>query len=215
MISVFQNQRLRQTIVAGVLVCLAPSVAVAEKGRQEESSADNEIRSGRQPGEKVPYFYSRAVTGPLMNKSVCYVCRNGDRPVVMVLLRKTGPQVERLLQNIDRLVDRYRGEGLRSFGVLLSDDPLDDAPAVQTFAFNGDIDLPLSVAGRAVGTAGCQRIHEEAAVTVVLYREQKVVANHAFRDGRLDVDAIRTVLDDVRRFAQGKQLAEARADSPE
>ena len=50
------------------------------------------LNSGRAVGEYVPTFYSRAVTGPLMNKSICYVCRNGARPVVMILMRRVEPE---------------------------------------------------------------------------------------------------------------------------
>ena len=72
------------------------------------------IRSGRDIGQPVPSFYVRAVTGPLRNKSVCYVCRNGSRPCVMILFRNTGPALGKLLKEIDKVVDRNRVAGLRS-----------------------------------------------------------------------------------------------------
>jgi len=37
-------------------------------------------------------------------------------------------------------------------------------------------------------------LHEDAATTVVLYREQKAVTNLAFKLGKLDDEAIRDVL---------------------
>ena len=68
------------------------------------------IRSGRNIGQAVPSFYVRAVTGPLRNKSVCYVCRNGSRPCVMVLFRNTGPALGKLLKAIDKVLHRNRCE---------------------------------------------------------------------------------------------------------
>src|SRR4051812_14009141 len=78
------------------------------------------LKSGLQVGEAVPQFYVRAVTGPLKNKSVCYVCRNGDRPVIMLLARKVTPEVTKLLKEVDQLVDSHRADGLRGFGVFVA-----------------------------------------------------------------------------------------------
>lgn len=149
----------------------------------------------------VPTFYSRVVTGPLMNKSVCYVCRNGNRPVVMVLIRKTDGALQTLLRGIDTVVDRHRAEGLRSFGVILSDEPGRSAPAVQTFAFDGEIAMPLCVTAEALAGPGGLSLERDADVTVVLYRQRRVKRQFTFRSGELDGEAIAQVVDQVRRFA--------------
>ena len=71
--------------LAAVLIVALLSAGRAIGG---ENAAEPPLRSGRAVGEYVPTFYVRAVNGPLMNKSVCFVCRNGSRPVVMVLLQE-------------------------------------------------------------------------------------------------------------------------------
>ena len=159
-----------------------------EDARTEESSPaepEAEFVSGRAVGEYVPTFYSRVVTGPFMNRSVCYVCRNGRRPVVMVFLRKLSPEVKPLLKQLDTLVDRHRAEGLRSFGVYVSDDPSNAISGVQTFSFDHKIRLPLTVASLAVGEPTCQNLSAEAEVTVVLYEERRVTHRFAFRAGEI------------------------------
>ena len=75
------------------------------------------LESGLKVGEHVPSFYTRAVTGPLMNKSVCYVCRNGQRPVVMVLMRRIDAELKPLMKSLDRLVDGNRAAGLGRDGI--------------------------------------------------------------------------------------------------
>lgn len=185
------------------LVCLCTGnerILAADAGAANQSE-DEPLSSGLDVGAEVPSFYSRVVTGPLRNRSVCYVCRYGRRPVVMVLLRKVGPDVRPLLRNIDRVVDHRRGSGVRSFGVLICDDPVKTAPSVQTFAFNGRIAMPLTVAAHAVAADGCQNVHLDAAATVVMFRNGRVEATRALREEDLTVENVRSVLKDVREFA--------------
>lgn len=160
-----------------------------------------ELTSGLARDEPIPEFHSRVVTGPLRNKSICFVCRNGARPVVMVFVRSTGPEVQRLLRNVDRIVDRHRGDGVRSFGVWPSEDPnQSDVSRVQTFGFEGRIRMPLVVTPEEV--AARQNVHEDAAVTVVCYRERRSVERMALRESELDVDHLRDVLKRVLQFAE-------------
>src|SRR5437868_5150363 len=125
-------------------------------------------KSGLQVGEKVPTFYVRAITGPLQGKSVCYVCRNGDRPVVMVFVRDVTPELKKLLKGIDELVDAHRAEGLRSFGVFVARDSKTLLPAVQTLAFEEKLNLPLTISAASVDGATGQNLPPDATLTVVL-----------------------------------------------
>lgn len=171
--------------------------AFAAPALSADSESGKSLKSGLNEGEYVPSFYTRAVTGPLMNKSVCYVCRNGSRPVVMLLMRRIHPELKPLVKNIDRLVDANRANGLRSFGVLIHEDSIKATSAVQTFAFNNKIALPLTIAGDTTTVAG----NKEAAVTVVLYRKRKVVETFAFRPGELEPRDVKHVLERIKRFA--------------
>ena len=74
------------------------------------------MTSGLARDAVIPEFHSRVVTGPLMNKSVCFVCRNGARPVVMVFVRSMTPEVQRLLRNVDRIVDHCVAEAKQNGG---------------------------------------------------------------------------------------------------
>lgn len=161
---------------------------------------ESQILSGRDIGDYVPTFYTRAVTGPLMNRSVCYVCRNGQRPVVMVFFRKLPGDFKPLLKQVDRLVDNHRAEGLRSFGVFVSKDPSDAISQVQTFSFDHKIALPLTVASTTVAEPHCQNIHEDADVTVVLYQKRRVVKRYAFRSGEVKSSQIQAVSQSIQQL---------------
>lgn len=177
-------------LIAAYSACLGILVArqsVQAEGNpvpeKEDEARPNSSRSADGPavGEEVPSFYSRVVTGPLMNRSVCYVCRNGRRPVVMVFLRTLDAKIEPLLKDVDRRVDRHRADGLRSFGTYLSKDPSEAVSAVQTFSFDHKIVMPLCVASNRIAEADGQKLHEDADVTLILYENRRVVKRFAFR----------------------------------
>lgn len=176
------------------LLLLAFGASVANGG---------ELTSGRDVGDTIPEFYGRVVTGPLMNKSICFVCRNGPRPVVMIFVREMTPEVQRLMRNVDRIVDRFRGDGLRSFGVWLSEHPSQrDVSRVQTFAFDGRVDLPMMIAPEDVASSVQQNVHADAAVTIVCYHNRRAVTRMALRADELDVEHLRSALKRVLRFAE-------------
>jgi hypothetical protein len=158
------------------------------------------LESGLNVGDYIPTFYSRVVTGSLMNQSVCYVCRSGRRPVVMILMRDMKRGCRPLLKNIDRLVDINRASGIRGFGVMISENPFGSISKVQTFAFNNKISMPLTVAPLSVASPSCQAIHPDAEISVVLYRNREVVKTFPFRAGELTYDRTREVIEEVRKF---------------
>src|SRR5258708_1314941 len=120
--------------LAGWVLGVALGTALPIRGEGEPAAkfepSAAPLQSGLKVGEKVPTFYVRAITGPLKNKSVCYVCRNGDRPVVMLFIRQITPELKRLLKGIDGEVDQHRASGLRSFGVFLAGDNKELLPQV-------------------------------------------------------------------------------------
>lgn len=145
-------------------------------------------------GSEVPSFYVRAVTGPLAGKSVCYVCRNGERPVVLVLLRDLGPDVADLLKDLDRTVNQHRADGLRCFGVLLTDSPQKDIGRLQTLAFDNKIDLPLTLAGDAATQGSPLAFDNDSKVSIVTYRDRKIVKTLTLKPGACDEAARRSIV---------------------
>jgi len=193
----FRSTRVQsiQSIRPAAMLAFALAVVTVGGGAQRQP-----IESGRAIGQLVPSFYVRTVTGPLRNKSVCYVCRNGSRPCVMVLFRETPKALGKLLKAIDKVVDQNRAEGLKGFGVLISPEPGRAISRLQTMAFNQKVILPLSVATDVVGSPSCQNLHPQAEVTVVLYRRQKVVRRFGFRAKELDAAGTGRVLAGIKRL---------------
>lgn len=166
-----------------------------------------EAKLGLKVGETVPQFYVRAVTGPHQNKSVCYVCRHGERPVAMVLVREFCPNLDKLLEQIDRFVDGHRADGIRSFGVFLSDDPKATLPRVQTLAFDHKLEMPLTIAVAPTGGPAIDNLSADAAVTIILYRDHTVVAHHAWRRNELGLPELTRFSETLRDFVATAKMS--------
>jgi hypothetical protein len=190
-------------LFAAVVVSLLTLPAGAGVPAKSEPKTATPLKPALKAGDEVASFYSRAVTGPLMNKSICYVCRNGRRPVVMVLMRRIDPELKPLMKRIDTIVDKNRAKGVRGFGVLIGEDSVKATSAVQTFAFNNKLSLPLTV-GSEAAAAGIGKLSADAAVTVVLYRKLKVVQSWSYRAGELKPANVKDVVKRIERFAAGK-----------
>jgi len=183
-----------------VVIAVAILMALCATWTFSQADDSSPLRSGLRPGEHVPTFYVRAITGPLRNKSVCYVCRNGDRPVVMVFVRSVSPELRRLLKEIDEQIDAHRADGLRGFGVFLAGERKDLLSEVQTLAFEEKLGLPLTIAAATVEGPAGQNLDAAAAVTVILYRDQTVVANFAYREGELSESEQSRIVDAIKKL---------------
>lgn len=115
----------------------------------------------------------------------------------MVLIQKVDPKLPSLLKALDKVVDRQRVAGLRSFGVLVTDESSSAVPILQTMAFDERIRMPLTAATTAIAGSGGHNLHPDSATTIVLYRNQRAVASLGFQQGKLDQSAIEATLDNV------------------
>ncbi|MFM9960061.1 MAG: hypothetical protein ACKV2Q_02415 [Planctomycetaceae bacterium] len=190
----------RQFIAALGLIALKNPAAEAA----DPASESKALLVGPAVGKEVPSFFVRAITGPQMNRSVCFVCRNGDRPVVMILLRRLESGTSVVLKAVDELVDRRRADGLRAFGVMLSDEPSKVSPHLQTVSFDQQLNLPLGVGPEALADRDSLSLDPAASVTLVAYKDRKVVWTSAFRSAELRDEPTRT-----RRLREIVEQAEA------
>ncbi len=156
------------------------------------------LRSGPQPGERPLPFTSNMLTGPNRGQQHCYVCELKQEPVVLVFARgmnsHTGPLVRALP---DAVRDREK-ERLFAWIVFLGEKGTDQETALEAAALefareNQATGLAVSALGDPQGPPG-YRIAADAEVTVLLYRDQKVVTNLAFRRGEWNGRAVDAIL---------------------
>jgi hypothetical protein len=162
--------------------------------------ADGKLKSGPQPGQDVPGpFTPLNVTGSSAGEKHCLYCENGQNPVAMVFARELTPEVAKLLKKLDGCTVKNSGCDMGSFVVFLNDQEGLDKKLKSLANKENLKKLVLSI---EANTAGPEKYHinKSADVTVVLYTNRVVKANHAFKKGELKDGDINTIVKDVTKI---------------
>lgn len=170
-----------------VLALLLCSVASAEEGKSECLES----------GDGIAAFYVTKVAGAEddgveKGEQLCYRCRYGSRPMVMVFARKTGGKVGKLVKELDAAVSANEDAELKGLLTLLGDDAEKlQARAAKVAERTGAKKIPVVVAKDNVTGPSAYKINEKAAVTVVVAKDSKVVGSHQFDEAeQVDVAAV-------------------------
>jgi hypothetical protein len=153
-------------------------------------------KSGLQPGDKITTIFEPLnVTGEHAGEPYCLICENGLAPVAMLFARELNEPLLKLIGKLDAATEKNRQQQMGSFVVFLSDKaglPEELAAAAKNAKLKHTV---LSIE-KPAGPEGFN-VSPDAALTVVLYREHDVKANHAFRPGELTDQAAEKVLADL------------------
>jgi len=161
------------------------------------------VKSGLQPGEKITAIFEPLnVTGEFAGQPHCLVCENGTSPVAMVFAREPSDALFKLAAALDAATVKNRAHAMGSFVVFLSDAEGLDQRLAAAAGQRGLKQIVLSIDPPA-GPEGFQ-VAREADVTIVLYRDFEVRANHAFRKGELNDQAIAKIVADVAKILPAK-----------
>jgi hypothetical protein len=155
-----------------------------------------ELKSGPQAGEKVPGpFHPVNVTGAHKGEKFCLFCVNGENPVAMIFARENSPELVKLVKKIDEATAKNKDKSMGSFVVFLSDkEGLDKELAA--LAEKEKIEKTVLSIDNPAGPKGYE-VARDADVTVVLYTDRKVKANHAFKKGELKDADIEKIVSEV------------------
>ena len=157
------------------------------------------LTSGPQVDDKVVTpFAPLNINGESAGDMNCLVCQNQDNPVVMIFAREITPELTKLVKRVDQITAKHKDAQMGSFVVFCQDrEGLRDE--LKAMARDQELkNLVLSIWTQPKSADGPNpirkyRVSPDADVTVVLYTDNKVKANYAFRKGELtekDVDAI-------------------------
>ena len=157
-----------------------------------------------QAGDAIGAFYVTKVAGAdddgvEAGEQLCYRCRYGSSPMVMVFARDTGGKVNKLVKEIDVAVQANEDARLKSFVTLLGEDASALKKTAAKFAKKtGSKKVPVTVAKDNVTGPSNYKISDKAAVTVVVANNSQVVASHSF-DNAKDVD-VSAVMSEVNKI---------------
>ena len=121
----------------------------------------------------------------------------------MVFARKTDDTLASLVKQIDQVVADNQDRKMASFVNFLGSDANALKKAVGELETAHNIqNVALVVPVVHENGPDNMKIDPRADVTVVVYKDTTVVANHAFADGELDETGIATILADVRKILE-------------
>ncbi|MFK8112449.1 MAG: hypothetical protein AB8B91_09610 [Rubripirellula sp.] len=158
--------------------------------------ADSAQDDGLKQGDSIGVFYVTKVAGAdddgvEPGEDLCYRCRYGSRPMVMVFARETGGKVNELLKAIDSAIIANEEEGLRGLLTLMGEDAAQLKEQAGEIAKEGVIKrVPLSVAKDTQNGPINYKLSRDAPVTIVLAKDSQVVTTHTFKAGAIDVGAV-------------------------
>jgi len=122
--------------------------------------------------------------------------------VVAIFTRSITDNLTSLVKQIDEQVAENEDQKMESFVVLLSNDPDADEAKLKELAEKAGIkNVPLTIFDGIAGPPG-YNIAEDAEVTVLMWKDQTTVVNHAFAKGRLYKASVKKVVESTSKILE-------------
>ena len=182
-----------------VAVALAAGVSLAVAA---------ELKSGVQKGDAINAFDVVKCAGSTedgvdLGDKLCYRCKYGNRPMVMVFSRKADANLASLVKKLDAAVAKNADDKLAAFVNLLGD----NEEALESHAKDlgkkaSAPNVPIVVPVEYENGPADYGISPDAEVTVILAVKGKVVANRAYGSGQFSKKSIDTILADVPKILE-------------
>jgi phage/plasmid primase-like uncharacterized protein len=181
---------IRNLFAVAVVVTLGGAVFAAD------------LKSGPQAGEKVPGpFHPLNINGESAGKKACLYCKAGDSPVVAIFARNSDDAtLQKLIAAVETATDKNAKAELNSFVVFCSDSDKLEGKLKELVEKAKLKNVVLSIES-AEGPEK-YNISKDADVTVLLYKERTVVANHTFAKGKLTEKDIEKVNADIAKLVK-------------
>lgn len=170
--------------------------------RAEEAATEEkeELTVGLAEGDRVGAFYVTKCGGaPEDNvaegEELCYRCKLGNRAVVAVFSRTADKELALLARELDKALAKHKEEQLGSFINLIGEDEESLQQAAAEFAKAAKLhEVAVVVPKETKNGPENYKLDPKADTTVMLWKEGKVVAAHAFADGELGEEAAAEIL---------------------
>ena len=165
------------------------------------AAAQDAIKSGPQNGDTVPGpFHPLNINGANAGKKHCLFCENGSNPVAVVFAREVDENLTKLIKKLDEETGKNKSAKMGSYVVFCSDAKGLEGKLEELAKKEGLKNIVLSIDN----PAGPEdyKISRDAQVTVLLYSNFKVAANHAFKKGALKAADVETVVKDVSKIVK-------------
>jgi len=165
------------------------------------ATASAEVTSGPKVGDMVGAFTVTKVTGNpddgvADGKTLCYRCKMGQRPVVMVFARSADESFAKFLKKLEGELEEHADQKLTAFVNMIGTDAESLKKAAAEFVEKHDIKRVAFVVPEDIQHGPPEfKIAPDAEITVVCYKGGTVKANHAFAKGPLSDEKITALVE--------------------
>ena len=126
-----------------------------------------------------------------IGQELCYRCRYGSRPMVMVFLRSTEGKVAELTKKLDQAIAEHSDAQLKGLVTLLGEDAgVLKSSATKFVAESGVANVPIVVAKEIKTGPLNYRLPEEVEVMIVVASDSQVVSTHASDADAIEIDTV-------------------------
>jgi hypothetical protein len=138
--------------------------------------------------------------GVKIGSSLCYRCRYGNRPMVMVFTHNNDKGLPKLIKELNTAAEENKSKQLKAFVNVVGDDKEKAETAAKTLGKESKL-VPVVVPVEYESGPKDYGINPKVETTVIVASGGKVVANHALGKDGLTEKAIATILADVTKKA--------------
>lgn len=162
-----------------------------------------EVKSGLGAGEGIPAFIVTKVGGATadgveVGKELCYRCKYGARPQVMIFTRSTGDAVAKLTAELNTAVANNSEKQLSVFVNVMDADKAKAESGAKKLADAGSDKVPVVVPVENENGPANYGINPDAEVTILIANKMKVVSSKGFAKGDFNAEAVAGVLKEVK-----------------
>jgi len=178
--------------------------AMAQDAPKTDAKAP--VKSGLAVGAAIGAFDvvkcgGAAEDGVEVGKQLCYRCRYGGRPQVMVFTRSIGGEIDRLASQLNTAVKSNSAQKLAAFVNLLGKDRENLERNAKDMAKKQDLTMvPVVVPVEFENGPANYGISPDADVTVILAVDGRVAASHAYSENGLNAEGVRAIIADLNKI---------------
>jgi len=175
------------------MLCAAVVAAACFAGNLHADEAGGKCLA---KGDSIGAFYVTKVAGAENDgveagQELCYRCRYGGSPMVMVFARKSNSKVNDLVSQLNKAVESHSDARLKSFVTLMGSDEESLKKEAKKLASSTSVNnTPIVVAKDTKNGPSNYKLNPKDEVTVVIAANGQVVANHGFAAESVDVAAV-------------------------
>jgi hypothetical protein len=127
-------------------------------------------------------------------QSLCYRCKFGARPQVLVFSRSANAEVAELAKYLQQQMAANEAIQMRGLISMLGSDREQLSEAAKKLAAEHDLTLPIALAADLEKGPSSYKIDPDAEVTIVLANDSAVIRSLSFAPGQLDIEAVKAAI---------------------